>query len=278
MQDKKYLLSISELLEDETGEEQQELVMRCLKWLDDGRLDKVKRLIGAEDAWIKDFTGSVQMTHKVAEAVGAGMLLQYAVMQAQTEDDLWMWKVTSAQNKEEAAGNMEALYDAEIVQLTVSELLVALEKTADEPLPLEYTFGENGKPYLKNYPYYFNLSHSGEYIFCVISMQEVGVDIQRAKQLKDDRIAQRFFSEEEKKALAACDTAEERQELFYRLWACKEAYGKLTGQGIAAVLGKDIWIRGEKISPQKAICKCEYFEEYQIKDYRIAICKWKQES
>lgn len=260
MQDKKYLLSIVQLLEMETATEQQLLVQRCFRWLDTERFNRVKRLLGGEkvDA-VKQITAGSQMNRKLAEHIGAGMLLQLAILQAETEDDLQLTK---------AAARSELQFgDAEMIELSIQGLLVLLEQSGKEPVALEYTYGDNGKPYLKNYPYYFNLSHSGEYIFCVISEDEVGVDIQRTKPLKDDRIARRFFSEEEKQALAACSTAAERQELFYRLWACKEAYGKLTGRGIAATLDTAMESLKEFV-----------LREYQIKDYQIAVCKWKQES
>lgn len=235
MQDKKYLLSLSELLEKEATV----LWKHCLRWLDEERLSRVKRFKGK---------------HKAAENIGAGLLLQLAVWQAESEE-----------NTERQGG---------ILQFTISELLACLEQSGHSPRALEYTYGANGKPYLKNSPYYFNLSHSGEYIFCVISMQEVGVDIQWAKPLKDDRIARRFFAEEEKQALAKCDSEQERQRLFYRLWVRKEAYGKLTGQGVAAILQKDI--RGDGIS--ETLGQIFEIEEFEIENYQIAVCKWKQES
>lgn len=253
MQDKKYLLSIAELLSPAEKKGQETIIGQYLRWLDDERRGRLMRLVGAGVTEVAEVVcGSIPQKRKVAEILGAGMLLQLAVSQALAESE-----TAAASFCEEG-----------IIHFTVAELLAMLEKTGKKPLALEYTYGENGKPYFKNYPWHFNLSHSGEYILCVMSEHEVGVDIQQERPLKDDRIARRFFSEEENRALAACETKQERQKLFYRMWAFKEAYGKLTGQGIAAVLAQ---CNSESLR--------EYIiEEYQVKDYQIAVCKWKQES
>lgn len=265
MQDRKYLLSIEELLKNGEEKDREALMLRCLKWLDTERRSRVKRLIGKEDMeGAAVLIRSSAVNRKLAENIGSGLLLQLAVIEAE-------------------AGSMRNFSGTEIRQLTISGVVTMLEQSKQEPLPLEYNYGVNGKPYLKNYPYYFNLSHSGEYIFCAVSFNEIGVDIQWEKPLKNDRVARRFFSEEEKKALAACGTEQERQQLFYRLWACKEAYGKLTGQGIAATLERDM---GLKNNTSHGVTEAYYsgslqkfiLEEYQIEDYQIAVCKWKQES
>lgn len=91
-----------------------------------------------------------------------------------------------------------------------------------------FRYGAQGKPYLRDYPHIqFNLSHSGDYALAVFAPTAVGCDIQQREQAKNSkRIAARFFSEEEQRAL------EEGWD-FYRIWARKESYLKLTGAGMA---------------------------------------------
>lgn len=108
------------------------------------------------------------------------------------------------------------------------------------PLPLQYRFGPHGKPELKDFPLHFSLSHSGEYVLCAVSEEQVGADIQRLQAADFRKLAGRFFTPEECKAIEACGGEAERQRLFFRLWTEKEACGKLTGQGVAAVLRKDV--------------------------------------
>lgn len=121
---------------------------------------------------------------------------------------------------------------------SAAQLLAYIE--SGSVLPLAYKYGENGKPYFTDLPFYFNLSHSGDYVLCVLAMEEIGADIQRQEGKDVKKLAGRFYSPDE---AAAIERAEEAggagEKLFYRLWARKEAYGKLTGRGVAAVLKED---------------------------------------
>ncbi len=94
-------------------------------------------------------------------------------------------------------------------------------------------YGENGKPYLADFPeVHFNLSHSGERVMCVISPFEVGCDVEI---IKGDRgkLAERFFKPEESAWIKHFETLETQSEAFYRLWTLKECYMKVTGRGLS---------------------------------------------
>ena len=94
-----------------------------------------------------------------------------------------------------------------------------------------FSYGENGKPYLRDHPgIYFNLSHCRRGVLCVIDEQEVGCDIEEIPDSLDDALCDYCCSETEKRSiLSASDPAAE----FTRLWTMKEAYLKYTGQGIS---------------------------------------------
>ena len=122
--------------------------------------------------------------------------------------------------------------------------------------------GEDGKPYLPNqHEFYFNISHSGTYVFCVTHCQPVGVDIQVRKKISL-RLAERFFQKEELENII--NTEKEKQEkLFFRYWVVKEGYLKLTGEGIKGGLDRfyvdlDSGIIRDSLSENKA-----YFKEYE---------------
>lgn len=168
------------------------------------------------------------------------------------------------------------------------------------PLPLEYFFGENGKPYLKQYPNIcFSLSHSGEYALCAMSEKEIGADIQEHSERKTD-IAERFFSEEDRNSLKKREEEDGKnasEELFYQMWAVKEAHMKLTGAGMGygmngtvisfskASVQEDGNRRGRQREDYEAgniICKAEekdsaYFRTYdKIDKYSIAVCSYSE--
>ncbi len=96
----------------------------------------------------------------------------------------------------------------------------------------------NGKPVFLEYPeVHFNLSHSGNYVVCAVAQCEVGVDIEGGRRIRPS-IENRFFSEEECRWVCKADSEELHSERFFRLWTLKEAYSKLTGEGISYGIGK----------------------------------------
>ncbi len=154
---------------------------------------------------------------------------------------------------------------------------ILLKKVLLEHGILEYAFsyGENGKPYLKEYPEIkFNLSHSGERVMCVISGQECGCDVEKS-QNTDFKVAEHFFAEQEKEMLKNTESVEEKKDLFYRLWTLKESFLKSTGLGMRLSM-KDFYFN---IKDTK-ICVCQnvdgeqyYFREYDLQDgYKYAVC------
>ena len=96
-----------------------------------------------------------------------------------------------------------------------------------------------GKPYFSDRPDLpFSLTHTEDFSAAALSEQEglVGLDIEL---IRHDRnihgIASRFFSPEEREALAA---ASDSALCFTHIWTQKEALAKRSGQGLAAQLGK----------------------------------------
>lgn len=146
-------------------------------------------------------------------------------------------------------------------------------------LPIESTgclcvgYEENGKPFLKDYPeLFFNLSHSGEYVVCAIAREPVGVDIQKHTGIRE-RLADRFFTEEDKKRLTECKE-QERESLFFRMWSIKESYIKLTGRGLSQGLASF-----EIDWQNRAVLECDkqepaaFFEEKKLlPGYSACLC------
>lgn len=89
-----------------------------------------------------------------------------------------------------------------------------------------------GKPYIKNKKdFYYNLSHSGKYVVIAFGNSEVGIDIQQhLADIDMARIADRFFSEEERKYTGQSDR--QMTERFYEIWTGKESYLKYLGKGL----------------------------------------------
>ena len=74
----------------------------------------------------------------------------------------------------------------------------------------------HGKPYLPGHPQIcFNISHSGEYAACAFASIPIGMDLQQHRRAAWERMAERYFSAEDQKRLAAVENAET---LFFRIW------------------------------------------------------------
>lgn len=88
---------------------------------------------------------------------------------------------------------------------------------------------EYGKPYITktNHKLYFNISHTKGAGIVFFSKKEVGCDIEKVS-MPDYRIADRFFSEDEKRCLYG---AYNKKITFYEIWTRKEAFVKWLGVG-----------------------------------------------
>ncbi len=92
---------------------------------------------------------------------------------------------------------------------------------------------ENGKPYLQGAnDVFFNLSHSEDYVLCVVSDVEAGCDIEKIKDFKDS-LAKRVLSDSEYADVQSKTTREEKNAAFFRYWTLRESYMKYTGLGLS---------------------------------------------
>ena len=93
----------------------------------------------------------------------------------------------------------------------------------------EFGYGEHGKPFLKNYPtWHFNFSHCKNAVCCVLSREQIGVDVEDIREYKEN-LAEYVCNEEE---LATLHGSDDKADAFYKLWTQKEAVFKMSGSGI----------------------------------------------
>jgi len=128
---------------------------------------------------------------------------------------------------------------------------------------------EFGKPFLKDYSdFYFNISHSGVWVVCVIGEKEVGIDVEQIKPV-DISIAKRFFSKNEYQNLMQ-RPEQFRVEYFYDLWTMKESYIKYRGEGLSIPLNSfDVCTGGDSLDNLSYL----YFSQPLLDiDYKLSIC------
>ncbi len=105
-------------------------------------------------------------------------------------------------------------------------LQAALKRFGVSTADIDYK--EHGKPFIKGKEdLFFNISHSGNFIMIAVSGQEIGIDIQKPVPYKE-ALVNKILNYEERTT-----HADDLVKHLNRIWAIKEAYTKLTGEGIS---------------------------------------------
>lgn len=94
-----------------------------------------------------------------------------------------------------------------------------------EKLNTDVLYLKNGKPYTCVWP--VSISHSGNFVLVGISEKEIGVDIEVIKPF-DRRLISRYFTKDEQDFIKTDAD-------FFKIWTVKEAYLKLTGEGLKGI-------------------------------------------
>ena len=92
-----------------------------------------------------------------------------------------------------------------------------------------FLYNQKGKPYIIGYEnVHFNLSHSGDLVVCAVSTDEIGVDIEKIRPVKEQTINKVCCFKE----LKYLDNSTDKTSEFIRIWTAKEAYVKRFGEGL----------------------------------------------
>ncbi len=114
-----------------------------------------------------------------------------------------------------------------LVEKLLNEVLIENKLVDFTPITLEYD--RNGKPSVKDKTDLFiSLSHSGNYVACIVADTPCGIDIEKTDR-NYDVISGRIFSEDEneEKALQVFG-----KDFYAIIWTLKEAVVKAMGVGI----------------------------------------------
>jgi 4'-phosphopantetheinyl transferase len=118
----------------------------------------------------------------------------------------------------------------------VTRLVLARELRL-RPEALVFTLRDGGKPDVVNSSdLHWNLSHSGEHAVLAYAYgRDVGIDIERVRDLDVRQLAERFFTSREAAALSAL-SGDEQRDGFFRCWTRKESFVKALGNGLSIPL------------------------------------------
>lgn len=123
---------------------------------------------------------------------------------------------------------------------------------------IRFDYQARGKPLLANRSdIQFNLAHSENLAIYAFGLDRgsialsIGIDVEFFRPLTEAmNLARRFFTPEEATYLANL-TPQRQTEAFFRIWTCKEAYLKATGEGISGL--QTIQVNPEEFSQVVAI-------------------------
>lgn len=152
-----------------------------------------------------------------------------------------------------------------LIQQTIERCLGILP----ENLILNKT--EQGKPYIPGEEgFFFNISHSGEYVAIAYGDSPVGIDLEGIRE-KDLKVAKRCFCEEEYLYILAGKSDEEQSRRFFEIWTMKESYLKCLGTGINVPLNSFL------VNPvERRVVNFEdgeyLFKSRIYEDYIISVC------
>ena len=92
----------------------------------------------------------------------------------------------------------------------------------------------------------FNLSHSDDAAVCAVSIESVGVDLERVRKVSEaNELAAPYLPDAEAASVARAP-ARERDRLFLRYWTRYEARAKASGRGITgplADIASNYWVQ-----------------------------------
>ena len=147
-------------------------------------------------------------------------------------------------------------------------LRIAMEKCGYVSRLNDIEYGTHGKPYLKDVPFHFSLSHSGEYAICVYNTEPVGADLQ-IKKNGIPKHTNKILSYDESIYL---NSLEEKEQIdaFYSIWARKESIIKWDGRGLRIPL-YEINVLNENVTfADKHLFLTEF--DSLISQYAFSIC------
>lgn len=88
---------------------------------------------------------------------------------------------------------------------------------------------ERGKPYFASGDWHFSISHTKNFVFCVLDTEPVGIDAEELDRDIKLSLADKILSPAEK---VRFDAAGDKKRALLTFWVLKEAAGKLSGEGI----------------------------------------------
>lgn len=117
----------------------------------------------------------------------------------------------------------------------LSKMLAEKYKVSEEEV--EITNLPSGKPVamVKGKEVFVSISHSGDFVASAVSDTPVGVDLEVIREFKPSVL--KALSDEEQEFI---EKSKDKSSAFLKIWTAKEAYLKLTGEGLKGFSKADV--------------------------------------
>ncbi len=130
---------------------------------------------------------------------------------------------------------------------------------------LSVKYNEHKKPYIDKHPnIHFNLSHSGDYAVCAFSDEEVGIDIEKLREVTPSLL--KYTLDKEEFDFMRSVPEERLGPEFFRFWTEKESFVKYLGIGLS-IRPADI---KKEFSDELSKVAFHHYEE--LPDYCLTVC------
>lgn len=86
-----------------------------------------------------------------------------------------------------------------------------------------------GKPFFRDNPIYFNISHTPKRVACLMDYQPVGLDVEELDRTFSSSLPKKVLSQME---YVQYEQAANSEKIFLHFWVLKEASVKLSGEGL----------------------------------------------
>lgn len=162
------------------------------------------------------------------------------------------------------------------VRSLIAEILIRVivhEELGIRNSQIKFSTNSFGKLFLNNCKdFYFNISHSNDWIVCISANCHVGIDIEKIEPIDYLSISKNYFTNKEYEYISQ-SSCNQQLENFYRIWTLKESYVKALGYGLNLDT-RSFSISINKYNDIKLRNRNNYnFKEINIdKEYKTSIC------
>ncbi|WP_042149755.1 4'-phosphopantetheinyl transferase superfamily protein [Paucisalibacillus sp. EB02] len=212
------------------------------------------------------------------------MLKVYAVKipeEINEEDYQVLLSFTSIEKREKIkkVKHKQSLYQTLIGDIVI-RLIILENKIRLSNEEIDFEYNRFGKPRLKNESsFMYNISHSNEWVVCVVDSCQVGIDIEYKKPI-ELRYFEKVFSLEELIDIRSKNPFNQ-QEYFYDLWTLKESYIKMIGEGFSYPVSS-LTVKKNSLVDIQLVNSINnsnpYFKQYNIDpNYTLSVCAEKED-